>query len=84
MRDRKGRGMTKTDLGGVIGTTIMPNFKTIRLSVSAMAMITLASCDTAPTSDRGYDSTADVPVAEYPERVYWGDLHLHTLYSFDS
>ena len=29
-------------------------------------------------------AAADVSIAEFPERVYWGDLHLHTLYSFDS
>lgn len=72
--------MTGTSSGGVGRQRLM----TIRLVASTIAMMMLASCDTAPTSDRGYDNAADVPVAEYPERVYWGDLHLHTLYSFDS
>lgn len=72
--------MTGTNSGGVGREIII----TIRLVASTIAMVTLASCDTAPTSDRGYNNAADVPVAEYPERVYWGDLHLHTLYSFDS
>ena len=28
--------------------------------------------------------TENVALTEVPERVFWGDLHLHTLYSFDS
>jgi hypothetical protein len=30
------------------------------------------------------DGTGTVPVAAYPERVYWGDLHLHTDNSIDA
>lgn len=26
----------------------------------------------------------DVELTDYPENIYWGDLHLHTRYSFDS
>ncbi|WP_299193690.1 DUF3604 domain-containing protein [uncultured Erythrobacter sp.] len=48
------------------------------------APFSLAGCSSDPVEDVAYESAKDVPLTEYPERVYWGDLHLHTLYSFDS
>ncbi len=44
----------------------------------------LAGCSSDPASEEQYVTAHDVPLAEFPEQVYWGDLHLHTLYSFDS
>ena len=29
-------------------------------------------------------SDVEVTEAEYPDRVYWGDTHLHTSYSFNN
>ncbi|MEO9463694.1 MAG: DUF3604 domain-containing protein [Marinomonas sp.] len=50
-------------------------------SVTAMALL-LASCGEGGLLDGSGDG--EVAIAENPERVYWGDLHLHTRYSFDS
>ena len=30
------------------------------------------------------EAEAAVPLTDYPERVYWGDTHLHTSVSFDA
>ncbi|WP_108791392.1 DUF3604 domain-containing protein [Erythrobacter sp. Alg231-14] len=48
------------------------------------ASLALISCGEVNSDDHELVSAANVPVAENPERVFWGDLHVHTLYSFDS
>ena len=50
-------------------------------SLAAMSLL-LAGCGEGGMLD-GSDGSG-VDIAENPERVYWGDLHLHTRYSFDS
>ncbi|MFN6936500.1 MAG: DUF3604 domain-containing protein, partial [Tsuneonella sp.] len=51
----------------------------------------LASCDMTVTIPGGMsspearrDGTGTVPLAAYPERVFWGDTHLHTDNSIDA
>ncbi len=46
------------------------------------AALTISGC--SKISDDTGPSVTAVELTEYPEQVYWGDLHLHTLYSFDS
>ncbi len=51
----------------------------ITIGVTALA---LGACDRIAAI--GKKSDADVPQAAYPERVYWGDTHLHTSNSSDA
>ncbi len=44
----------------------------------------LSGCEQARTVLFGKVSEADVKLADYPERVYWGDTHLHTANSPDA
>lgn len=76
--------MRESNRDEVTMANTVARFRIIRLIVSAIAMISIAGCNTDETSDQAYENAADVPLADYPERVYWGDLHLHSLYSFDS
>jgi hypothetical protein len=51
---------------------------------AAIAGLALVSgCSKSPDGVAS-GATASVALTTVPERVYWGDLHLHTLYSFDS
>ncbi len=43
-----------------------------------------AGCDQAKRTLFGKTTEADVPETAYPERVYWGDTHLHTANSVDA
>ena len=47
-----------------------------------VALLALAACNKA-TSMNG-KTEADIKLAAYPERVYWGDTHLHTSNSVDA
>ena len=58
----------------------------LALCAAAAAM---SACDMTVTTGGSSaaasgDGTGTVPVAAYPERVYWGDLHLHTDNSIDA
>lgn len=47
-----------------------------------VAALSVSGC--SQQSVENDQSAGLVEVTDYPEQVYWGDLHLHTLYSFDS
>ena len=58
------------------------------LGASAL-LLTLTACDMTVTAGGSSpaasgDGTGTVPVAAYPERVFWGDTHLHTDNSIDA
>ena len=55
----------------------------------AALLVLLTACDMTVTAGGSSaaasgDGTGTVPVAEYPERVFWGDPHLHTDNSIDA
>jgi hypothetical protein len=59
----------------------------ILLSATSM----LAGCSTGETANKSNQVTSQsdgsgpaVALTDYPQRVFWGDVHLHTKYSFDS
>lgn len=55
-----------------------------RSALTACAMLALASCGGAFRRDEPTKSDAAIKLAEFPERVYWGDAHLHTANSVDA
>ena len=55
---------------------------TIGLLLGAAALVT--GCDRAKQLAGGGASEVQVAEAAYPERVYWGDTHLHTSNSVDA
>ncbi len=64
---------------------------TVSRLATCCALLVLAGCDMTVTGSSGSatpaargDGTRTVPVAAYPERVYWGDTHLHTDNSVDA
>ena len=62
----------------------------IRTLSAAGLLLSLSACDMTVTGAGGAseaargDGTDTVPLAEYPERVFWGDTHLHTDNSIDA
>jgi hypothetical protein len=53
------------------------------LAVASVLAIGLAGCDQVPGLS-SKTAEADVPLADYPQQVYWGDTHLHTSNSIDA
>jgi len=52
-------------------------------ALSSGALMALAGCNAVDESQRG-DGEGTIELAEYPDRPYWGDTHLHTDVSFDA
>ena len=54
----------------------------------ALAALALSGCDSMdtgePTEDQRGGGTATIELAEFPDRPYWGDTHLHTDLSVDA
>ena len=53
-------------------------------TLAACATLALAACGGSFGSGEATKSEAGVKLADYPERVYWGDTHLHTANSVDA
>lgn len=47
-----------------------------------IALLALAACN--PTGNLTSKTDAEIKLTAYPERVYWGDTHLHTSNSIDA
>jgi hypothetical protein len=56
--------------------------KRYAISAIACAALVLAGCD--QINEAGKTKDADVKETAFPERVYWGDTHLHTSNSIDA
>ena len=54
------------------------------LTLTACASLALTACGGSFGSGEQTKSDAGVKLADYPERVYWGDTHLHTANSVDA
>lgn len=48
------------------------------------AALSLAGCDASVTADQKGTGEGTIELAEYPDRPYWGDTHLHTDNSVDA
>ncbi|MGJ8598329.1 DUF3604 domain-containing protein, partial [Sulfitobacter sp.] len=61
--------------------------KTWNTGVAASILaIALAGCSSDPVLDDAQtgDGTDTIELAEFPDRPYWGDTHLHTDNSIDA
>lgn len=68
---------------GSLGGGIMRH--TVSTALATCAVLALGGCDANPLSRESADaSEATVAQAEFPQRVYWGDSHLHTENSIDA
>ena len=57
----------------------------VRGALAACAMLALAACDvTGAGGNSAARRDSEVRLAAVPERVYWGDTHLHTANSVDA
>lgn len=54
-----------------------------RWVLTSGAVMALAGCNVVDESQRG-DGEGTIELAEYPDRPYWGDTHLHTDNSIDA
>ena len=54
------------------------------VTLTACVTLALAACGGSFGSGEATKSEAGVKLADYPERVYWGDAHLHTSNSVDA
>ena len=52
------------------------------LAALGVVLVTLSSCNQIANWNRKSD--ADIKETAFPERVYWGDTHLHTSNSIDA
>ncbi|MFN2099700.1 DUF3604 domain-containing protein [Altererythrobacter sp. MF3-039] len=60
----------------------MRSIRNIALVVTGAAM--LAACSESATEDQTGDGEGTIELAEFPDRPYWGDTHLHTDNSIDA
>lgn len=59
--------------------------KKIAIGVALGALsLTLAGCNKLPWNQVTVKDDSKVPLTDVPERVYWGDTHLHTANSVDA
>ena len=60
--------------------------KTARVLIlgAALLALSLAGCDHLPGRGVAVKDDSKVPLTDVPERVYWGDTHLHTSNSVDA
>ncbi len=58
--------------------------KTLLAAMLLTGTMLTAGCDQAERTLFGKQSEADIKQTAYPERVYWGDTHLHTANSVDA
>ena len=57
----------------------------VRSALATCALLALAACDVTGVGEQSAASDErQVRLAEFPERVYWGDTHLHTANSVDA
>ncbi len=56
------------------------------VAASGILVMTLVACSSEPTLDEAQtgDGTDTIELAEFPDRPYWGDTHLHTDNSVDA
>lgn len=57
---------------------------TAKLAVMVGASITLASCGESISPEQSGSGEGTIELAEFPDRPYWGDTHLHTDNSVDA
>ena len=48
------------------------------------ATVALAACDTSVSEEQSGNGEGTIELAEFPDRPYWGDTHLHTDNSIDA
>ncbi|QIG53934.1 DUF3604 domain-containing protein [Altererythrobacter sp. BO-6] len=58
--------------------------KAFRGVLTATALIALAGCDASVSEEQKGTGEGTIELAEFPDRPYWGDTHLHTDVSFDA
>ena len=51
---------------------------------AAISLLAAGCSDSAPTEAQQGDGTDTIELAEFPDRPYWGDTHLHTDVSVDA
>lgn len=54
------------------------------LLAAGLLAILLAGCEGGPIATKANKTDAEVTLTAFPERVYWGDTHLHTANSSDA